>query len=642
MKKFYLLIICVLGLGNAFPSFAQGAPQLQWVFNAVNNSAPEAPSIGRSVATDTFGNVYVAGEFFGTADFDPSAAIATLTSTGTDDIFIAKYDGNGNYLWAKAIGGAGEDWVSSLLVNSSGGLHITGHFEGTADFDPSSATANLTCVYDSDLYIAKYDNNGNYLWAKSMGGADSNYEYPLAFAISNSGELCVAGRFNGLTDFDPSGNTVNLNGGDDDTFIAKYDANGNYLWAKHIAGNGTSEPTSLVLNSIGELYVTGRFNDTFDFDPSVGVVNLVGTNDFFIAKYDSNGNYLWAKGIGGPSGDIGYSIALNNNGDIYVTGAFRSTVDFDPSAGIANLSSAGAGDIFIAKYDSNGNYLSAKAMGGTNGEAGRTIRLNSSGELYLIGNFFGTADFDPSAGIANLSSAGAGDVFMAKYDSNGNYLWAKAVGGIGNEVPWFSALNNNGDLYVTGYFDATADFDPSISCGTLTSMNDYDFFLAKYTNDACTAVTAPTVMQTGNTLTVNSTADAYQWIDCNNGNNSVQGATNQSFTPAVNGNYAVVLTTRCCQSTSACQTVVLGVNDEEMALVTLYPNPTTGNFTISWAGELESAEIVVTDIMGKTIKTMQCEGQQEARLSLDGAANGIYFVRLQSGQKTKQFKLIKK
>ncbi|HSD13509.1 MAG TPA: T9SS type A sorting domain-containing protein [Flavobacterium sp.] len=609
---------------------------------------------GRSVATDSFGNVYVVGGFSGTADFDPSAATATLTATGSGSMFLAKYDSGGNYLWAKAIGGTNNNPMH-IAINSVGEIIIAGFFYNTTDFDPSPSTFNLTSQGDADVFIAKYDSNGNYLWAKSMGG--TGHECNFAMALNSSGQIHIIGEYDSAAaDFDPSSATANLvGGGNVGLYIAKYDSDGNYLWVKSVGGAaysgayGWSFSFSLAVNNSGEVYVVGFFRGTFDFDPSAATANLIsagGSQDVFIAKYDSNGNYLWAKAIGGAlNDDSAKAIAVNGNGELYVTGYFGGTVDFDPSTVTANLTAAGGvSNSFIAKYDSSGNYIWAKAMEVTENIDARppsALVLNSNGEIYISGVFQGTGDFDPSVASVNLTSAGGNDIYVAKYDNNGNYLWAKTMGGPSDDQAYSLVLNSSGELYATGYFQNTVDFEPASTCiGSLTSSNE-DMFLAKYANGTCTAIAIPTVTQTGSTLTVDSTADAYQWIDCNNGNSPVQGATNQSFTPAVSGNYAVVLTTGCCQNASACQTV-LSVNDAEMTSVTLYPNPTTGNFTISWADALESVEIVVVDIMGKTIKTMYCQGQQEARLSLDGAANGIYFVCLQSGQKTKQFKLIKK
>ncbi|UOK42815.1 MULTISPECIES: T9SS type A sorting domain-containing protein [Flavobacterium] len=614
---------------------------------------------GKSVATDSFGNVYVVGTFSGTADFDRSAATVTLTAAGGGDMFLAKYDSNGNYLWAKAIGGASKyETPMSIAVNTVGEVIIGGFFYDTTDFDPSAATANLTSQGDSDVFIAKYDSNGNYLWAKSMGG--TGYEYSFNMVLNNSGQIHIIGELDSQSaDFDPSGATAiisainNTDGSQSaDLYIAKYDTNGNYLWAKVLGGDQSGSmgfESKLVVNSSGEVYIGGGFSGTVDFDPSTATANLTSVDnswDMFIAKYDSYGSYLWAKTMGGEGKhDIVKTIAVSSSGDLFVIGAFGSTVDFDPSAATVNLTATGeTSNLFIAKYGSNGNYIWAKATGVIDNVWGlnpSSIALSSNDDMYIGGVFQGTGDFDPSAAVANLTSAGGNDMYVAKYDSNGNYLWAKAMGSAADDNVNSITLNSNGELYATGSFQNTVDFESVNTCNdSLTAMSE-DMFLAKYGNGTCIFAVSPTVTQVGATLTVNSTADTYQWIDCDNGNAPIPGATGQSFTPAVSGNYAVVLTVGSTQVTSHCSRL-LGVNDEEMASVMLYPNPTTGNFTISWAGELESAEIVVTDIMGKTIKTMQCQGQQEARLSLDGAANGIYFVRLQSGQKTKQFKLIKK
>ncbi|MGX7668930.1 T9SS type A sorting domain-containing protein, partial [Flavobacterium pedocola] len=153
--------------------------------------------------------------------------------------------------------------------------------------------------------------------------------------------------------------------------------------------------------------------------------------------------------------------------------------------------------------------------------------------------------------------------------------------------------------------------------------------------------TDTTVTVSGGTLTANATADSYQWIDCNNGNAFVPGANGQSFTPSVDGNYAVILTVGGCEATSVCNTV-LGVKDDVWAGISLYPNPTMGNFTIRLPYSFDKAEVIITDLLGKTIKQINFAQQEELHLSLDGVANGVYFVRIDSETKSKTFKVIKK
>jgi hypothetical protein len=143
-----------------------------------------------------------------------------------------------------------------------------------------------------------------------------------------------------------------------------------------------------------------------------------------------NLDFAWAKGIGATDGDDrAYSIAVDAAGNVYTTGYFEGTADFDPSAGVFNLTSAGSVDIFVSKLDASGNFVWAKAMGGTSIDQATSIAVDASNNVYTTGYFYNTADFDPSAGVANLTSAGSGDIFVSKLDASGNFVWAKAMGG---------------------------------------------------------------------------------------------------------------------------------------------------------------------------------------------------------------------
>ncbi|MBW8050175.1 MAG: hypothetical protein FVQ77_07530 [Cytophagales bacterium] len=162
--------------------------------------------------------------------------------------------------------------------------------------------------------------------------------------------------------------------------------------------------------------------------------------------------YQWAKSIGSTAYDIGYSIATDASGNAYITGSFQYTADFDPGAGVQNLTSVGSADIFFAKYDANGNYLWAKSIGGIASDIGYSIATDTSGNVYITGFFSGisgdtiTADFDPGAGVQNLTPVGGDDIFFAKYDANGNYLWAKSIGSAGYDVGHSIATDASGNV----------------------------------------------------------------------------------------------------------------------------------------------------------------------------------------------------
>jgi hypothetical protein len=190
--------------------------------------------------------------------------------------------------------------------------------------------------------------------------------------------------------------------------------------------------------------MTSYFQGVADFDPSPSIANLtaVGGMDMVLAKYDSNGNYLWAKSVGSSNDDLGGSIAIDASNNVYVTGYYHDTVDFNPGAATNTLTSQGGSDMYIAKYDINGNYLWAKSVGGSGDDEGYSIIIDALDNVYAIGGFHGTVDFDPNAATAYLNSAGGLDMYFAKYDINGNYLWAASVGGsIGDDFVKSLALD---------------------------------------------------------------------------------------------------------------------------------------------------------------------------------------------------------
>ncbi|MDP4284860.1 MAG: SBBP repeat-containing protein [Bacteroidota bacterium] len=492
------LLFAAIFLFATFTTNAQTNLGLNWVKGLNNGQAGSGNVFSSSIAVDGSGNVYVTGYFSGTIDFDPGAGVANLVSAGVYDIFIAKYDAAGNYVYAKSMGGTGYySYSSSLAVDGSGNVYVTGYFQGTVDFDPGAGVANLVSAGDYDIFIAKYDAAGNYVYAKSMGG--TGYDRANGLVVDGSGNVYITGFFEYTADFDPGTGVANLvSAGGLDVFIAKYDATGNYVYAKSMGGTGNNYGSSLAVDGSGNVYVTGFFADTVDFDPGTGVTNLVsaGDDDIFIAKYDATGNYVYAKSMGGTGYDRGNCLAVDGSGNVYVTGYFQDTADFDPGAGVANLvNNAGSEDIFIAKYDAAGNYIYAKSMGGIGTDQSSYLALDGSGNTYITGLFQDTVDFDPGAGVANLVSAGGLDVFIAKYDATGNYVYAKSMGGIGYEAASSLAVDGSSNVYIMGNYYDTADFDPGAGVYNLTSLNFRDIFIGKYSE--CSSAVLTTVSTPG-------------------------------------------------------------------------------------------------------------------------------------------------
>lgn len=385
---------------------------------------------GWEIFVDSAGNVYTTGYFQDTVDFDPGAGIFNLNSAGSSDIFISKLDSNGNFLGAWAMGGTASDYGYGIFVDASGNIYTTGYFQNSVDFDPApGGIFNLTSIGVEDVFISKLDNSGNFLWAKTIGGGAS--DVGLGISLYSSGNIYISGWFQGTVDFDPGTGVFDLisNSGSNDIYVSKLDSNGNFVWAKAMGGPSDDIGQAVSVDSLDNVYTTGWFNGTVDFDPGPGIFDVPNSGQFgadiFISKLDSNGDFVWAKSMGGTSSDGGYGISVDTSGNVYTTGFFGGTVDFNPSAEVFDLVSSGGADIFISKLNSGGNFVWAKAMGDTSDDYGYDISVDSSGNVLTTGSYKGTVDFDPGdPGTSFQSSAGFEDIFISKLSGSDNFPWA--------------------------------------------------------------------------------------------------------------------------------------------------------------------------------------------------------------------------
>jgi hypothetical protein len=285
------------------------------------------------------------------------------------------------------------------------------------------------------------------VWARQMGGSHKNNE-GFSVAVDGSGNVYTTGFFEGTVDFDPGLGVFNLTGADDaglDVFVSKLDSAGNFVWARRMGGTDWiwdwARGRGVAVDGGGNVYTTGEFRGTVDFDPGAGVFNLTSTGgqnfdadpDIFVSKLDSAGNFVWARRMGAGGRDVGRSVAVDGSGNVYTTGVFRGTVDFDPGAGVFNLPDISGG--FVSKLDTAGNFVWARQLGGVV----EGVAVDGSGNVYTAGFFRGTVDFDPGAGVFNLTSANLhGEIFVSKLDSAGNFVWAGQMGG---RAGWLAATS---------------------------------------------------------------------------------------------------------------------------------------------------------------------------------------------------------
>ncbi len=332
------------------------------------------------------------------------------------------------------------------------------------------------------LVLSAFSQNPSLDWAFAMGGSDN--DRGNAICIDDFGNSYVTGYFVDTVDFDPGVGVHNLttSNGDRDVFLQKIDANGNLLWAKSFGNIDTDEGDFVGTDAAGNVYLKGIFNDTVDFDPGPNDYNLYAAwDDLFLLKLDGNGNFLWVKAW---SFHKTGTFTITESGNIYLTGRYSGTRDFDPGPGVSTMTSNGVGDDFyVLKLDTDGNFNWAKTIDGTGDSFGSSAAaMPQTEDVCIAGSFQGTADFDPGAGLFNLTAIGGYDHFVLKLDSAGNFIWAKAMHGSDNNRVYQIGMDAVGNVYTTGTFVGTVDFDPGV--GTFDINSGYTRpFLQKLDED---------------------------------------------------------------------------------------------------------------------------------------------------------------
>ncbi len=466
------------------PTLAQ-AQSVEWVRSAGGTSNDK----GAGIAVDAAGNSYVTGQYADTATFGPF----TLTSAGSLDIFVVKYDDAGNVLWARSAGGALPDDALAISVDAVGNSYVTGWFRGTATFGPFTLTSAGHSDYQ-EIFVAKFDSGGNVLWAQSAGGTSANDE-GWGIAVDVAGNSYVTGFYLGTATFGPF-TLVSAGGGE--TFVAKYDDSGEVLWVRSGGGGGSSGlGSAIAVDTAGNSYVAGQYVYKVTFEPFT--LNGAGSADIFVVKYDDSGEVLWARSAGGASWDSAWGIAVDTAGNSYVTGGFGGAPGLAATFWPFTLFSAGGFDIFVAKYDDSGNVLWARrAGGGSSGEEGWSIAVDVVGNCYVTGFYLGTATFGPFT----LIGAGGDDIFVARYDPGGSVLWAQSAGGgASNDFGLGIAVDAAGNSYVTGHYARTVTFGPF----SLTSAGLTDIFVSKYGGPPADPPSSPD-------LTLTQAADSNRYL----------------------------------------------------------------------------------------------------------------------------------
>jgi hypothetical protein len=275
----------------------------------------------------------------------------------------------------------------------------------------------------------------------------------------------VAGYFSGSVDF--GGGSLN-SAGSEDIFLAKYSSSGAHIWSKRFGASGRDRATSVVVDKNNDILVAGYFSGTVDFGG--GPLTSAGLLDIFVAKYSSTGAHIWSKRFGDISDDACYGVAVDAVGNVFITGAFKGTVNF----GGSSLSATAVFDFFLAKYSASGAHLWSRKASGNGNEFGLGLAVDINGDVVATGQFDAMANF----GGVTFTTAGATDVFLAKYSgADGSHVWSKSFGSTSGDIGSGVVVDSNNNIILTGSFSGTVNFGGSPISPT---VNSTDGFIAEY------------------------------------------------------------------------------------------------------------------------------------------------------------------
>ena len=401
--------------------------------------------VAYGVGVDRFGNAYVVGPYRNTVDFNPNLAVEeTYTSNAgsENNIYLSKFAPDGTFQWVRTWGpslipGRSSFGAEAYHVEVAGDyLYVVGDFSGDlTDFNPWGSHdwhenhKPDTGIIFFDAFLSKFDLDGNFIWAKTWGG--EGYDDGPGVAVDGSGNVYVAGMYASVNiNFDPAGGSGGLghpahdSGILVDVFLSKFDSNGVFQWVRTWGGQGTDEATGIVaLDSMNNVYVTGRFacaaTAPCDFDPGAGTDlhstgSPLGKFNAFLSKLDANGNFQWARTWGAVGDDEATGLAVYGAGEVYVAGRFHDTVDFDPGSGVDTHTSNGQYDMYLNQLDADGNFQGVRTWGGS-GDDFSGVAVDRVGNLYTLGNFAASVDFDPGASVDTHAAVGGNDAYISKF-----------------------------------------------------------------------------------------------------------------------------------------------------------------------------------------------------------------------------------
>ncbi|MEX2483930.1 MAG: T9SS type A sorting domain-containing protein, partial [Brumimicrobium sp.] len=511
-KKLTLTGALALGFMIA-PAFGQQT--YDWSISSGGNGA----NYGTSVASDDSGNVYYCGYFNEEIDLDEAGAGFVLTAPSTEtDMFVSKLDPNGNFLWGRHFSSTGRNRAESITIDDNDNVYVTGYFEGTVDFDSGSGTSELTSVSDRDVFILKLDTNGDFLWVKHFGG--SSVSQGLDINFSKLDNVLVSGIFAGNFTFDPGGDDIAINAANGlDGFAFRMDQSGNLLDYIQTESTGNAFNYAIDEDIDGNIYIGGFYTGDLDLGGSFQYTATDADSDPYVIKYDNTLSPEWVTiGAGVGEGRIrGLRVGTDNK--VYFAGHYDDDLDFTANNGVFGVSNIDVEDLFVGSLNKLGDMSWLHGIGGTESDYLFGLELDNVNNVYTTGYIRQTVDFDPGSGNSSLSSNGGNNSYIWKLNNAGGFEDAMLYEA---QFGYDMYVASNWDVFISGYYNGTKDFDPSGSVSSMTSTGTGNAaYISKFSGN-CTPPDVPTLTEISNdicedsTTTIDVTAgnlnDANEWV----------------------------------------------------------------------------------------------------------------------------------
>ena len=519
-----------------------------------------------------------------------------------------------NLEWASATGGNEGDFSAAIHVDEAQNIYHLGVFKSTIDADPGPDEWVLNAVGNNDIVLQKFNPNGSLIWALQFGSVDD--ERGIDLTTDPFGNIWITGIFRNTLDADPGSGMVNLIGNATwDFFLIKLDQDGNYLWSGAFGGSQFDFSRALEADAAGNILVAGSFQSDVDFDPGSEehIVASTGYSNIFVFQLNNEGAFNWVKTVQGPSSNNCFDIALDNDGNIYLTGDFVGTSDFDPGSTDVSISSNGWEDIYLLKLNPDGEFVWAYNFGNSIGDSGRALATDNNGNIYLAGYFTASADFDPGSEETLLISEGEDDIFVCKFTPEGALSWAKQIGGSMDDRAYALTVGPNFEVYLGGYFQGTVDFDPGPEEWIIESDpgNDLDGFLVELAPDGSFSW-AHTFGSIAPDEIVDLTTDqsGFLMASGNFGNTIDVDPGMGTFSLESNGGLDMFL--------QRIDPIISSTKQLKIApfQIEAFPNPTTGPLTLQWDAAAQFTSIELYNSTGQLEEIFEIKGTDQSTIQL--------------------------